>query len=314
MASVLWNKKQQSRLVKNTGLRAEAVALQLFWWTMGLLSPERASATGDRLMRWLGPKSGKFRKIRANLAMVFPEKDAAEIDRLATGVLGSLGAVMTEFAHLEKMTDRGRPDPYIEIVSLNEDADFLARKKPCIFVSAHLANWELIAFVLEAFGYPADGLYTPLSNPWLDRMIDSKRRMMNCNPIPRTNALRQLLKSLKQGRSVGMLTDVRIDDRHLLPFFGTGAGITTVPAWLSLKTGYDIVPVYGVRTGHARYRFTLYPALSKPPADTPDSEAIRQITAEMISMMETRIREHPDQWLCTNRRWPKQVMKDRGVY
>ncbi len=314
MASVLWNKKQQSRLLKNFGLRTEAAALALFWWIMGGLSPERASATGDRLLRWLGPRSGKFRKIRANLAMAFPEKDTAEIDRLARGVLGNLGAVITEFAHLEKITDTERPDPYVEIVNRNEDPAFLAREKPCIFVSAHLANWELIAFVLVAFGYPTDGLYTPLSNPWLDRMIDNKRRIMKCNPIPRSNALRQLLKSLRQGRSVGMHTDVRIDDKHLLPFFGTGAGITTVPAWLSVKTGYDIVPVYGVRTGHAHYRFTFYPALSKPTADTPDSDAIRQITMEMIQVLEARIREHPDQWLCSNRRWPKQVMKDRGVY
>ena len=314
MASVLWSKKQQSQLMKNIGLRAEAAALKLYWWIMGQLSPERASAIGDRLLRWLGPKSGKFRKIKANLAMAFPEKDTAEIDRLARGVLGNLGAVMTEFAHIENIIDLERPDPYVEIVNLNEDPAFLAREKPCIFVSAHLANWELIAFALVTSGYPTDGLYTPLSNPWLDRMIDAKRGIMKCNRIPRDNALRQLLKSLKQGRSVGMHTDVRIDDKHLLPFFGTGAGITTVPAWLAVKTGFDIVPVYCVRTGHAHYRLSFYPALSKPSADMADADAIRQITMEMIRMLESRIREHPDQWLCSNRRWPKAVMRERGVY
>jgi KDO2-lipid IV(A) lauroyltransferase len=252
MSTLFWSKKQRSQLLKNAGLRSEAAALQLFWWCMGLLSPQRASATGDRLLRWLGPRSVKFRKIRANLMMAFPEKEAAEIDRLTRSVLGSLGAVLAEFAHLEDLTDMQRPDPYLEFVNLNQDPAFLARDKPCIFVSGHLANWELITFALAHCGYPADGLYTPLSNPWLDRMIDKRRRLMKGNPIPRTNALRQLLKSLKQGRSVGMHTDVRIDDRHLLPFFGSGAGITTLPAWLSIKTGYEIVPVYCERTGRAR--------------------------------------------------------------
>jgi KDO2-lipid IV(A) lauroyltransferase len=107
---------------------------------------------------------------------------------------------------------------------------------------------------------------------------------------------------------------VRIDDKHLLPFFGTGAGLTTAPAWLSLKTGCDIVPVYCVRTEPARFRFTFYPALPKPPADMPEEDAIRQITLDMIHVLEQRIREHPDQWLCSNRRWPKQVMRERGVY
>lgn len=314
MSSVLWNKKQQSQLLKNIGLRSEAAALQLFWWIMGLLSPEHASATGDRLLRWLGPKSGKFRKIKANLAMAFPEKEAAEIDRLARGVLGNLGAVMAEFAHIENITNMERQDPYVEIVNLNEDPDFLAHKKPCIFVSAHLGNWELTALALVASGFPGDVLYTPISNPLIDRMIRDKRILMGIRPLSRTNVLRQLLKSLKQGRSVGILTDVRIDDKHLLPFFGTNAGITTVPAWLSMKTGYDIVPVYCERTGHARFRFTFYPALPGPPADMPEDEAIRLLSMEMIHMHEARISEHPDQWLCSNRRWPKQVMRDRGVY
>ena len=44
-------------------------------------------------------------------------------------------------------------------------------------------------------------------------------------------------------------------------------GITSVPAWLSVKTGYDIVPVFCVRTGPARFRFTFYPALPRPPAE-----------------------------------------------
>lgn len=305
---MLWNKKQQSRLLKNIGLRAEAATLQLFFWFIGLLSPERASATGDWLLRRLGRRSDKLRRIKANLAMALPEKDAAEIEHLALGVLGNFGSVLAEFAHIETLIDTQRPDPYIEIDNLNDDPAFVAREKPCIFVSAHLANWELVAFGLTESGFPTDGLYTPLSNPWLDRMVDTKRGIMKCKRIPRSNALRQLLKSLRKGRSVGMHTDVRIDDKHLLPFFGTGAGITTVPAWLSVKTGYDIVPVYCVRTGHAHYRITFYPSLPKPPDDMPENDAIRFLTMEMIRVLEDRIREHPDQWLCSNRRWPKQVM------
>ena len=43
-------------------------------------------------------------------------------------------------------------------------------------------------------------------------------------------------------------------------------------------------------------------------------QALNALTLEMIQVLEARIREHPDQWLCSNRRWPKQVMRERGVY
>ena len=314
MSSVLWNKKRGSPLLKKLGWHAEAAVLRLFWWCMSRLPPERASATGDWLLRRLGRRSDKFRKVRANLAMAFPEKDAAEIEQLASGVMGNLGAVLAEFAQLKNLTDMQRPDPLVEIVNLNEDPEFLAHSKPCIFFSAHLANWELVAFAVQALGYPSDGLYTPLSNPLLDRMIHDKRRQLGSTHLPRDNALRQLLRSLRRKRSVGMLVDVRIDDTNLLPFFGTDAGLATAPAWLSIKTGCDLVPLFCVRTGHARYRLTFYPALPRPPADMAQDDAVRQLSMEMIQVLEARIREHPDQWMCTNRRWPKQVMKDRGVY
>ena len=301
-------------LLKIIRWHAESGALRLFWWIMGRMSPERASASGDWLLRRLGPGFDKMRRIKANLAMALPDREAAEIDRLARGVLGNIGAVTAEFAHVKTLVSSGEANPHIETVCLNEDPDFINRRKPCIFVSAHLGNWELTAAAIVAFGYPASAVYTPLSNPWLDRLISDKRSDMQVGTIARSNALRPLLKSLKQGRSVGILTDVRVDDKNLLPVFGTGAGLTKVPAWLAMKTGCDIVPAYCVRTGHARFRVTIYPALPRPPEGTAEDEAVRQLTMEMIRMHEARIREHPDQWMCTNRRWPKQVMRERGIY
>ena len=314
MSSILWNKKRGSTLLKKLGWHAEAAMLRLFWWCMGRLSPERASATGDWLLRRLGRRSDKFRKVRANLAMAFPEKNAVEIEELASGVMGSLGAVLAEFAHLDAFTDRRRPDPLVEIVNLCDDTELVADRKPCIFFSAHLANWELVPYAAVVTGYKGDVLYTPLSNPLLDRLLQDKRRQLGSTHLPRNKALRQLLKSLRRGRSVGMLVDVRIDDTNLLPFFGTGAGLTTAPAWLSMKTGHDLMPMFCERTGHARYRVTIYPALPRPPADLAEADAVRWLAMEMISVLEARIRAHPDQWMCTNRRWPKQVMRDRGVY
>ena len=225
MSSVLWNKKRASTLFKKLGWQAEAAVLRLFWWTMRRLPPERASAAGDWLLRRLGSRSDKFRKVRANLAMAFPEKDAGEIEQLAHGVMGNLGAVLAEFAYLQRLIDRQDPDPRLEIVNLNEDPAFVEGSKPCIFFSGHLANWELVAFAAEAIGHPSDGLYTPLSNPLLDRLLQDKRRQLGSTHVPRDKALRHLLKSLRRGRSVGMLVDVRIDDTNLLPFFGTGAGL-----------------------------------------------------------------------------------------
>ena len=68
--------------------------------------------------------------------------------------------------------------------------------------------------------------------------------------------------------------------------------------------------LYGVTVGDD----AVSRVISLKLADLPEDDAIRQLALEMIGVLEARIRAHPDQWMCTNRRWPKQVMRERGVY
>ena len=46
-------------------------------------------------------------------------------------------------------------------------------------------------------------------------------------------------------------------------------------------------------------------------AQTADEEAqVLQMTRKVNALFESWIREHPDQWMCTKRRWPKRVIPD----
>jgi lauroyl/myristoyl acyltransferase len=45
-----------------------------------------------------------------------------------------------------------------------------------VFITAHLANWELTAAMAVAMGVPLTVVYTPMRNPFIDRMPQRKRR------------------------------------------------------------------------------------------------------------------------------------------
>jgi KDO2-lipid IV(A) lauroyltransferase len=81
-----------------------------------------------------------------------------------------------------------------------------------------------------------------------------------------------------------------------------------------VKTGIDIVPVRTERLPGARFRVTLFPALERAPEDCSDEEAVRFLTEQMNDVIGGCIREHPDQWMCTKRRWPKLRMREKGAY
>ncbi len=49
-------------------------------------------------------------------------------------------------------------------------------KKPAIFITGHLANWEaFVAAAQNRLGITMDVVYRAPNNPWVDRLLDSVR-------------------------------------------------------------------------------------------------------------------------------------------
>jgi KDO2-lipid IV(A) lauroyltransferase len=169
-----------------------------------------------------------------------------------------------------------------------------------------LANAELSAYGVQANGHPIDAVYSPFTNPYIDAMLLRKRVHLKCGLITKENAVRQLMKSLKRGRSVGLHVDVRVEGGEAYPFFGKDAPTTTAPAWLALKTHCNIVPVRTERLRDAHFRVTLYPSIPAAVAENETfDQALKRITLEINRVMETFVRKTPGQWICTKRRWPR---------
>ena len=296
------------------GGRLDALVLRILWWLTTPLPLDWASAAGRRIFGLLGPRSRKNRHVLANLTTAFPEKSPDEIERLAAEVWGNFGAVAIEFALLPKLTDLARNRSRFEIVPDFRDPAFPVRTGPCIFVSAHCANWELAAFFARECVGAADVIYAPQANPHLDRMLQQKRQALGCGFIRKENGVRGLVRALKSGRSVGLVVDTRIDEGSLLPFFGVETHVTTTPAWLALKTGLPIVPIQVQRIRNARFRITFHPALraTRRDGETSDQAALR-VTRDINTLVESWIRARPADWMCTKRRWPKKPKPAPGA-
>jgi KDO2-lipid IV(A) lauroyltransferase len=307
-------------IVQQLGWRLQALLLGLFWSLVGLLPPERASAFGARLGRLIGPWLEKHRHVLANLRVAFPDRGDAEIQELGREVWGNLGATLAEYPHLGALTDMDRDDPYLEVCCAEGDCEALRARAPVVFISAHVGNWELSPVAAFCTGLPVDVVYNPQRNPYLDAMVQRRREVLPCGFVPRKMALRKLFRSLKQGRSVGLLVDYRVDDGMLVPFFGEDAKTTPAAAWLAVKTRRSIVPVQVERVSAAhparrpRFRITFHAPIR--PDSSPQDEAFRIVllTREINRRVEAFVAAHPDQWWCTKRRWPKQAMKQRGAY
>ena len=284
----------------------EAGVLWTFLMFARILPTDRATAVGRRLMMGVGPKLEKQRIVRRNLALAFPHKNEREIEELAASVWGNVGSLLVEYGHLDDICVRDA-EYRLEIASVGEVPVLENPEKPSVFVSAHLANWEVCAIAIHRVGIPVTAVYTPLQNPYLDRMLMRRREALGCRLVPRDASMRALLRELRAGRSIGMIMDQRVDTGVPIPFFGIDKRTTLVPARLALRHGCDLVPLRTERLGGARFRVTFYEPLKPDDPSADEIDQAIQVTRKINRMFEAWIRERPEDWWCSKRRWPKDA-------
>jgi len=286
---------------------SEGLLLYLFWSLVGHLSAPHAAAAGRKLFRYVGPKTHKHQRIMGNLRLAFPDLSEADAEQLARSIWGNFGAVLAEYPHIATLTARSSTSG-VDIIIDRASRPILEKRQPAIYVTAHLGNWELVAAMLSAHGIPLSVVYGPQKNPVLDGLLQARRRSSRCRFIAKKNALQQLIREIRAGRSVGLLPDQRVDGGELIDFFGFQTPTTTSPAWLAMKLKCPLVPVQVERMGDARYRMVIHPPLLSG-CETADPEQVIKASTALNALFERWIRRHPEQWLCLKRRWPASAYR-----
>jgi KDO2-lipid IV(A) lauroyltransferase len=271
-----------------------------------LLPVDASSRFGRRLGSIVGPwMKRKTAVYEDNFRIAFPQKTEAEIKALASEAWSTAGRVLGEYSHMGTiLNDRGGERVEIEVQDPN--ASFLDPNRPAVIVAAHLSNWEMNCVALALLGLPNTSLYSPPTNPWIDRMLLKSRESLQCELIPRDNSARRLMQSLKKGRKVGMVIDRRVDEGQEIPFFGHDKLTTTMPAKLALKFDCEMVPVRVERLQDANFKVTFYPAISPLNADDCESDQAVDMMSQVHSLFEQWIRQQPQDWFCSKRLWPKR--------
>lgn len=272
-----------------------------------LLPVDLGSRLGRRVGALIGPRlKAKNEIVMANLAVAFPEMTRQQRAELARDIWGQAGRVLTEYAHLEDILhapDRLEIDLREQIVTYSDTS------RPCVIVTAHQSNWEVVCSAMAKLGMPNASLYSPPSNPKLDRMLLESRRALNCELVPRENAARPLMRALQSGRTAAMVMDRRVPDGAAIEFFGRDKESTLLPAKLALKFGCDMVPVQVQRLKDARFRVTFHPPVTASDPGAEENSQAEDMIQQVHRQFEDWVRQHPEDWFCSKRLWAKGKMK-----
>ena len=273
------------------------------------MNRRRMSNFLGRLMRIVGPWLPEHKVGRANLKAAFPDKSAQEIDSILAGVWENLGRVGAEFAHLDRMTvldfERGgEADIVYDQISYERFLAVRDSGKPTIGFTAHLANWEVPAIAPAVYKMKSNLLYRrPNIGAVADAVIAMRAGCMG-NLIPTgLDAPIRLANALERGEHVGMLVDQHFVKGVDVVFFGRWAKANPLIAQLARHTE---CPIRGVRVVRRPDGNSFWGEMTDeitPVRDADGKIDIQGTTQAITSVVESWVREHPEQWLWLHRRW-----------
>ncbi|WGR92528.1 MULTISPECIES: lipid A biosynthesis lauroyl acyltransferase [unclassified Bradyrhizobium] len=283
--------------------------------TIGLLrttryfDPDKTADFFGRAAHFIGRRLREDRIGRENLRAAFPEKSPEEIETILAGVWNNLGRLGAEFAHLDHIWDYDLDHPEkpsrVEFSPRSKELFDQLRDdgKPALFFAAHLGNWELPALAAVAHGLDAAILFRRPNIESADRAIERIRAVKMGTLIPAgRNAPLRLGQALQNGQHVAMLVDQYLTNGVPVTFFGRKT--TANPLLARLRRQVDC-PIHGtriIRLPNGRFRAELSEEV-KPVFDASGQVDIQGTMQAVTDVVESWIREYPDQWLWLHRRW-----------
>jgi len=106
-----------------------------------------------------------------NLAVAFPGWDEARRREAAIGAHEHLFKFGVEFAYAPRLLSEDSWPDHLELGDLGAAIRGLISGRPCILITGHCGNWELLAYALALMGFPMHALYRPLDLPPMDRWL-----------------------------------------------------------------------------------------------------------------------------------------------
>ena len=263
-----------------------------------------ALALGCGVSRLIGWALSKRKAIAyVNLKAAYGNRfSARERRRMIQRVMDRLAQNVVEILRFPKI-DQAYFKKHVVIEHVERYESAADAKKGAILITPHLGNWEFIQVVSAFLGRPLPILARRQRHSQLDDYLNELRSSHGARAIHRGGGVRDLIRVLKEGGTVGVLGDLSGGrDGEVIRFFGRK---TTAPSGLftiARRTGSTLLPCFIARE-HGPYH-RVYVGETFPLPQTGDErEDVRKGLEAYYRLLETWIDRFPDQWLWVYKRW-----------
>jgi KDO2-lipid IV(A) lauroyltransferase len=243
-----------------------------------------------------------------NLRVAFgQEKSEKERRSIAKRNFQHMGMMVIEFFRILGM-DTEAYKRKVSVEGLEEALKLLEKKKGALLLIGHFGNWELMGIMSKVIQIPILAIAKPIKqNEKLYRFILGIRDKAGLKIVSPENATQKVLQALSKNWLVAVLIDQRAKRSRgvWVDFFGKKAPTMPGLAVMAIRSGAPVVPAFMIRNGFQKHRLVV-----KKPVElvlTGDMEKDVGINMQRFTrVLESMIREYPDQWIWIHRRWERK--------
>jgi KDO2-lipid IV(A) lauroyltransferase len=235
-----------------------------------------------------------------NLRIAFPHKSEKELEVIARKFYHNLIDSFIETIKLVTASDR-----FLEKrVTVNHEVlqPLFKNGKSCQLHLGHTFNWEWGQLALTGLtDYKIMVVYMPIGNPVFEKLM-YKLRTRNGNIFISARNMSESMALYKDSQYLlGLVADQspgRLDNAYWTNFFGRPTAFVSGPEKGAKARNLPVVFASIVKPKRGYYHATLTVA-AEDPSVLPEGE----LTLRYARFMENTIRNNPEMWLWSHRRW-----------
>lgn len=240
-----------------------------------------------------------------NLEKSFPDHNEEQLKILVKKYHKHLSQVSAESIKamhwpVAKMKDRiilSNPEQFTEI---------LKSGKNIIVLAGHTGNWEWLPALIAPYGYDVLGVYKPQTNKVFNRLTFNIREKKGVTPISMRETARAIKKAgvAEKPKALLLIAD-QIPAKPDIHFWEDFLNQKT--AWFTggekIAQKYDLPVLFMkvIKSSPGKYEGTIVPI-----SINPSKELEGRITRKYIAELEKNIKDQPENWLWSHRRWKHQ--------
>ncbi len=273
-----------------------------FLWLISILPYRLFYGFSDFMFFMLYYVIGYRKKVvRDNLKLTMPEKSAEELDQIQKDFYKHLCDLLLEMVktmHLSKEAIKIRYD--VQNIELIQEIE---KEKSILIVCSHYANWEWNVSMNNYIKSKGFAVYQKIGNVYFDRMIKKFRSKWNTTPIEQKETVKSVIRNEQQHITgiYGMVSDqspMASRAQYWSTFMGVKVPVFNGAEVLARKLDLAVVflKVSKVKRGYYKAEFI-------PITRNGKSTKEHEITEQFLRLTEQQIKERPEHYLWTHRRW-----------